>query len=96
MTFGALLPCTVCKGGQLVFDKYGYICNGDLTEWTKCNNLVKEPPRKAFVIPDELKSHSFLKKYKYVARTRVVKQAPPKLKKKERDEDNDQYVLFNY
>lgn len=92
MTFGALRSCEVCEGGQLVFEKYGYICSGDLTEWTKCKTFVKEPPRKRFNVPDELKSYSFLKKYKYVSRTRVVKEAPPKLKKEEIKEENSQYV----
>ncbi|KAI8114751.1 Poly [ADP-ribose] polymerase [Lucilia cuprina] len=43
LTFGAILPCPECKGRQLLFQKSGYLCNGQLTEWTKCTNLIKEP-----------------------------------------------------
>lgn len=90
MTFGALLPCDVCKGGQLVFSKGGYLCNGDLTEWSKCNTLVKEPKRRAFKIPKHLKEeHSFLKKYKYAPRTRVIKDAAVTLKKEIKNEDEE-------
>lgn len=90
MTFGALLPCSVCKNGQLVFDKFGYLCKGNLTEWTKCHTQVKEPPRKPFKVPKEFKEeYSFLKKYKYVPRTRIVKDAPPSYTaKKEDGEEN--------
>ncbi|RZB77497.1 poly-(ADP-ribose) polymerase [Asbolus verrucosus] len=74
ITFGALLPCTVCKRGQLVFDKFGYKCRGNLTEWTKCNTIEREPKRKPFTVPLEFaEQYSFLKKYKYVPRTRVIK-----------------------
>lgn len=86
MTFGALKPCKQCKGGQLVFSKGGYVCKGDLTEWSKCNALVKEPERKAFVVPKHLMEHSFLKKYNYVPRTRVVKDAPVTVKTEVRKE----------
>uniref|UniRef100_UPI003134487B Poly-(ADP-ribose) polymerase n=1 Tax=Tribolium castaneum TaxID=7070 RepID=UPI003134487B len=89
MTFGALVPCSVCKHGQLVFEKFGYICKGNLTEYTKCRTQVKEPPRKPFKVPAELKQYPFLKKYKYVPRTRVVKNAPPSYSvKKEEGEEN--------
>lgn len=76
MTFGVLSSCEQCKGGQYVFNKVGYICQGDLTEWTKCNNIMKSPKRHAFKVPKDLaKEHSFLKKYKYVPRERIFKDA---------------------
>jgi predicted DNA-binding WGR domain protein len=91
MTFGVLLPCKVCNGGQLVFEKFGYKCRGDMTEWTKCNTLVREPERKKFKIPSEFsKEYPFLKKYKYVARTRIVKNAPPSTEVKKEEEENGQ------
>nr|XP_023025730.1 poly [ADP-ribose] polymerase [Leptinotarsa decemlineata] len=78
MTFGALTPCKTCKGGQLVFSKGGYICTGDLTEWTKCTAVSKEPKRKPFKVPESLANeYSFLKKYKYVPRKRVIKEVVP-------------------
>lgn len=96
MTFGALLPCKECKHGQLVFDKFGYKCRGNLTEWTKCNTFVKEPARTPFQIPPDLKKeYPFLKKYKFVARTRVVKNAPPDYNSvKKEEDDNAQYRIF--
>ncbi|XP_044760388.1 poly [ADP-ribose] polymerase [Coccinella septempunctata] len=74
MTFGTLEPCKICKGGQYIYSKLGYLCHGDLTEWSKCNNLTKTPLRRAFKVPKELaQEYSFLKKYKYVPRTRIFK-----------------------
>lgn len=88
MTFGALKPCSVCKDGQLVFNKVGYICQGNLTEWTKCERVEKTPKRTKFRVPKELaQEYSFLKKYKYVARNRVIKAVQPTVSvKKEEDE----------
>lgn len=62
MTFGALLPCTQCKTGQFVYHTgIGYQCTGDLTEWTKCPNIEKEPKRTKFKIPESLQEEfSFL------------------------------------
>lgn len=67
MTFGALKPCALCKGGQFVFRSgVGYQCCGDLTEWSKCSSVVDEPQRKPFKVPSELaETYSFLSKYKY-------------------------------
>lgn len=78
LTFGALKRCKKCKTGQYVFNKSGYICTGDLSEWVKCANLEKDPPRKPCVISRELKEqYSFLKKYKGKVQTRAIKYVPP-------------------
>lgn len=89
MTFGALLPCKVCNGGQFVFQKLGYECKGNLTEWTKCGTIEKTPKRRKFKIPEKLSDLPFLKKYKYVKRTRAIKDVNPTVSapvKKEEDE----------
>ncbi|CAH2012006.1 unnamed protein product [Acanthoscelides obtectus] len=87
MTFGALKPCTVCKGGQLVFNKLGYICTGDLTEWSKCNTITKTPERVPFKVPDDYaEAYSFLKKYKYKPMTRVIREVKPSIVVKKDDE----------
>lgn len=53
--FGALKPCPKCNG-QLVYNSgTGYKCTGDLTEWTKCENIMQDPKRKKFVIPSDIK-----------------------------------------
>uniref|UniRef100_A0A1Y1KWX6 Poly [ADP-ribose] polymerase n=1 Tax=Photinus pyralis TaxID=7054 RepID=A0A1Y1KWX6_PHOPY len=89
MTFGTLLPCKECEGGQFVFCNNGYECHGNLSEWSKCLKLVKEPPRTAFKVPAELaEEYSFLKTYKYVPRTRAVKDLKPTASVK-KDEEND-------
>ncbi|XP_072398728.1 poly [ADP-ribose] polymerase [Diabrotica undecimpunctata] len=88
MTFGALVPCDTCKG-QFVYTSAGYVCKGDLTEWTKCNKTVMEPKRKPFKIPDDLKHYTFLKSYKYKPRNRIIKvKVPTNGVKKEKEEEN--------
>lgn len=78
LTFGALLPCPVCEGRQLLFHKSGYLCNGNISEWAKCTHLMKEPERKVCKIPSDLKDHfKFLKKVKKSTETRAVKYVPP-------------------
>ncbi|XP_066991017.2 poly [ADP-ribose] polymerase [Anabrus simplex] len=79
MTFGALERCPQCKNGQFVYRSgVGYQCLGDLTDWSKCQHVVKEPKRVPFKVPKELKEeHSFLASYKYVPRTRLFNQTAP-------------------
>lgn len=77
MTFGAFKPCKECNNCYFVFSKNGYLCHGNMTEWSKCNILVKEPERKPFVIPKEFKELSCFAGYKYVKRTRIIKEANP-------------------
>lgn len=93
MTFGALKPCTECKEGQLSFSKMGYVCHGHMSEWAKCSNLTKDPARTKFVVPKDLKEeYPFLKKYKYVARKRLIKDVNPTVpvKKEVKDEVDGQ------
>ncbi|XP_077299838.1 poly-(ADP-ribose) polymerase [Arctopsyche grandis] len=77
MTFGAFLPCEVCKNGQLRLKTNGYLCSGDLTEWTKCAALTKTPKRTAFKIPPELKDNAAFKKYKFKSGVRVFLEYAP-------------------
>ncbi|XP_013411414.1 poly [ADP-ribose] polymerase 1-like [Lingula anatina] len=71
MAFGALKNCPECKEGQLVYSSDGYKCTGNLSAWTKCMYVTKNPARKAFKIPTEYHDVEFLKKYKYVKKERV-------------------------
>lgn len=78
LTFGAIDKCPICKGKQMLFQKSGYICNGDLTEWTKCLNIIKEPSRKPVKIPSDMKSrHSFLKDVKKKVDVRAIQYIAP-------------------
>ncbi|RXG72659.1 Poly [ADP-ribose] polymerase [Armadillidium vulgare] len=67
MTFGNIGRCNACKTGNLIFRSgVGYFCNGNISEWAKCTNIVEKPVRIEFKIPEELKkAYPFLKKYKY-------------------------------
>ncbi|TMW48487.1 hypothetical protein DOY81_006414, partial [Sarcophaga bullata] len=76
LTFGALLPCPDCKGRQLLFNKSGYLCNGDLTEWTKCTKLINEPERKACKIPNYI-NYNFLKDVRKSPEVRAIRYISP-------------------
>ncbi|XP_071539623.1 poly [ADP-ribose] polymerase 1 [Panulirus ornatus] len=67
MTFGAMERCEVCKNGHFSYTYgKGYVCHGNITEWTKCTNVVLEPKRRPFAMPEELKeAHPYLKTYKF-------------------------------
>lgn len=73
------------------------MCNGNISEWAKCDNVVKEPKRKTVKIPQYIKDeHSFLTK-SFKVQTRAVRDIPAivqaKLKvKKEENDDIDGYV----
>ncbi|XP_050082523.1 poly [ADP-ribose] polymerase [Anopheles aquasalis] len=90
ITFGALERCSKC-GGQFALQKSAYVCEGNLTEWTKCMHAEKVPARKKTKIPSDIKSeYAFLKSYKSVVSDRLIRYVPPsvstvttKLKKEE-------------
>uniref|UniRef100_A0AAG5CYC8 Poly [ADP-ribose] polymerase n=2 Tax=Anopheles atroparvus TaxID=41427 RepID=A0AAG5CYC8_ANOAO len=76
--FGALNRCKKCGNGQYVLQKSAYVCDGDLTEWVKCLNPEKAPPRTKTKIPSDLKKeYSFFKSYKSVVNDRAIRYVPP-------------------
>lgn len=78
MVFGALKPCEKCKTGQLIFSNNGYKCTGNLTEWVKCENTIREPPREKCQLPKKLREqYSFLGKYKSTVQTRAIRFVAP-------------------
>lgn len=80
LTFGSLLPCPECKGREILFSKSGYLCNGQLTEWTKCSNLLIDPERKPCKVPKILKEkYNFLTEIKNKTEKRIVKYNPPSI-----------------
>lgn len=90
--FGAIKPCTKCKNGNFIFGNSSYYCNGNLSEWAKCDNTVKEPERTPVTIPQYIKDeYSFLAK-KFPIQTRAVKDIPAylqaKFKVKKEDKDD--------
>ena len=82
MAFGALNRCTECGHGHFHYNNDGYYCKGNITEWTKCTNVTKDPPRTAWKISSDLKEDiTFLKKFKPKKGKRIfpaVKEVVPK------------------
>ncbi|XP_044742670.1 poly [ADP-ribose] polymerase isoform X2 [Chrysoperla carnea] len=74
VTFGALLPCTVCKTGQFSFQNNVYNCTGNITEWSKCTHTESKPKRKAFKVPSAYADSPIFKNYKATTSDRIVKQ----------------------
>lgn len=89
--FGAIKPCTKCKNGNFIFGNSSYFCNGNLSEWAKCDNVVKEPERKPVKIPQYITDqYKFLAK-QFKIQTRAVKDIPAivqKFKVKKEEEDD--------
>jgi len=78
MTFGALEPCMECSGGQLVYQSgVGYKCQGDLSEWTKCQVKSVNPKRREFKVPSDYKQeYNFLAMYKSKIGSRIIPNLP--------------------
>jgi len=78
LTFGALEPCAECNGGQLVYQSgVGYRCQGDLSEWTKCQVKSVNPGRREFKVPSDFKQEfDFLAMYKSKVGTRIIPNLP--------------------
>lgn len=76
LTFGALERCAEC-GGQLVFCKSNYVCTGDKSEWLKCANVVREPPRTVCRIPKHLAEAHKLLAGKLKVQARAVRYVMP-------------------
>lgn len=76
--FGALKPCPKCSGQFVYHSGIGYKCTGDLTEWTKCENITQDPKRKKFIISSDLKeSYPSLKSLKCKVKKRLIKISIP-------------------
>jgi poly [ADP-ribose] polymerase 1 len=56
ITFGAIVKCSQCKTGDMVFEKHGYRCNGKINEWADCKWFEATPKRFKCKIPDSLKA----------------------------------------
>lgn len=91
--FGALKPCDTCKRGKFIFNgNSAYVCSGEISEWAKCDHVVKEPKRDVAKVPKYVQEkHSFLAK-KFKVRTRALKSVPayiiPKAKVKKEGQDD--------
>eukprot|EP00118_Oscarella_pearsei_P026283 m.309715 g.309715 ORF g.309715 m.309715 type:complete len:959 (+) comp47446_c0_seq1:38-2914(+) len=72
MAFGALKRCPECSSGQLRYKSDGYCCSGNITEWTKCVFVTRDPARANWIIPKQIKDCSaYLKGFKFKKRKRV-------------------------
>ncbi|KAG5673403.1 hypothetical protein PVAND_003458 [Polypedilum vanderplanki] len=94
LTFGAIKKCKKCKNGDMIFAKYGYRCNGNIDEWTMCENFEEKPERVKCKIPKELKESkgnkksekNFFAKYKSLVKDRAVR---PQIKKEIKKDEED-------
>ncbi|KAK6108650.1 Poly(ADP-ribose) polymerase catalytic domain family protein [Brugia pahangi] len=56
IVFGCPLPCAQCKEDFLFSSsEQSYVCTGYISEYTRCMYACRNPPRKPFIIPDEIK-----------------------------------------
>lgn len=89
INFGALKPCPKCSGQFVYSSGFGYKCTGDLTEWTKCENVTQDPKRKKFVISSDMKSsYPNLKDLKCKVKKRLIKVTAPSTSTSIKQEDN--------
>lgn len=78
LAFGAIQSCSECKSSQFTFNKSGYICNGNISEWTKCYNLVTEPVKSTCKVPKDLaEMYDFLNAVQEKPTTRIFNYHPP-------------------
>ena len=77
MFFGALKPCPKCKGQFVYVSGLGYKCTGNLTEWTKCEEVTQNPSRTKFSIPKSMKENDFFSTYKPMVRRRLIRVTAP-------------------
>ncbi|EDV98556.1 poly [ADP-ribose] polymerase [Drosophila grimshawi] len=78
LTFGAIESCPECKSTQFIFNKSGYLCNGNISEWTKCTKLFTEPKRSACKVPKDLKTtYNFWSDVKKKPETRIIQYVAP-------------------
>ncbi|XP_034111953.2 poly [ADP-ribose] polymerase [Drosophila nasuta] len=78
LAFGAIEACADCKSCQFTFNKFGYSCNGNISEWSKCTKVLVEPKRSSCKIPNELKLlYPGFKTYKKKKEIRIIQYTPP-------------------
>lgn len=78
MMFGAIKHCEKCSGGFQFVSGVGYKCKGDLTEWTKCEEVQHDPKRTPFKIPKHLKEEiPFLADFKPKVSRRILRITAP-------------------
>ncbi|XP_011308727.1 poly [ADP-ribose] polymerase [Fopius arisanus] len=78
MIFGAVKPCKKCSGACNFVSGVGYKCKGDLTEWTKCEEVTQDPERVKFKIPDDIReSIPFLLEFKPKVERRILRITGP-------------------
>ncbi|XP_044004098.1 poly [ADP-ribose] polymerase-like [Aphidius gifuensis] len=92
MCFGVPLPCDKCNGNLKYTSGVGYKCTGNLTEWTKCENVNIDPPKEEFKILDHMKNNSpFLSSFEPKVEKRMFRQtfSTKSLTPKKKDENNN-------
>ncbi|XP_076289314.1 poly [ADP-ribose] polymerase-like [Lasioglossum baleicum] len=76
--FGVLKPCSKCSGELVYTSGVGYKCTGDISAWTKCDNVTHDPKRKKISIPSDMKQkYPDLKSLKCKVKRRLIKVTAP-------------------
>lgn len=70
LCFGALPLCSICHDGKFILDNSVYRCTGYDSEWSKCDNTIKEPLRGPVKIPRHYKERLGID---FAARTRILR-----------------------
>ncbi|XP_063692557.1 poly [ADP-ribose] polymerase 1-like [Bolinopsis microptera] len=51
-------PCSVCDGTYFSLGESSYVCKGDVSEFTKCSNIIPQPKRTKWIIPESVMDQS--------------------------------------
>eukprot|EP00116_Pleurobrachia_bachei_P008619 sb/3468881/ len=71
-------PCSVCEGTYFSLEDTSYICRGDVSEYTKCTNLIKAPKRALWELTENVKKQSdYFSTLKLRTGTRLFNEAEP-------------------
>lgn len=60
----------------MIFQKHGYVCNGNISEWAQCGHFEEKPLRMKCKIPSEMKKDGdFFSKYSSKVEDRALRPA---------------------
>lgn len=91
-------PCPVCKNGTYFsLGENSYKCQGDVSDFTRCTNLIAAPIRDVWIIPERVKEESsYFNRFKGKIGTRLFKEAAPSsVEQVSIKMPLDGYVFFN-
>lgn len=69
-----MAPCSKCNGGKFRFGNSEYLCDGYINQWVECDNVVKEPERRAIEIPLKIGNKYPFLAFPFEAQNRTVRE----------------------